>query len=61
MILKLIQKDDHVWSGLEIAFLVLSPVLGVLITRIILLLLVKPRKISVEDALIVIFKVWSAT
>lgn len=60
MIFKLIQNEGHVWTALEVTILVLSPVLGVFITRLILLLLVKPRKITLLEALSAIFKFWTA-
>jgi len=60
MIFKLIQNEGHIWTALEVTILVLSPVLGVFITRLILLLLVKPRKITLLEALSAIFKFWTA-
>ena len=60
MIFKLVQNEGHVWTALEVTILVLSPVLGVFITRLILLLLVKPRKITLLEALSAIFKFWTA-
>ena len=61
MFIKLIQEKDTDMSGGAIAFLVISPVLGIFITRTILLLLVKTRSLSWCDGIIIVLKFWTCS
>jgi len=45
-------------SGGAIAFLICSPIIGVFITRLIVLLLVKPKSISVGRCITIVAKFW---
>ena len=58
MFVKLVQEKDSAMSTGAIAFLVISPVLGVFITRLIILLLVKPKSMGVSLGASVVFKFW---
>ena len=61
MLLKLIQEKDETFTTAEWTCLGLSPVLGVFVTRLILLILVKSAKVSFCHGICVVFKFWSSS
>ena len=61
MFIELIKKERHSGlTGIEWAFLVISPVIGVFVTRLIILILVMPRGVGFGTAMVAVFKFWSA-
>ena len=60
MFLKLIQEKDETFTTFEWTCLGLSPVLGVFITRIILVILTKTSKVPLCHSIKAVFKFWSA-
>lgn len=60
MFIKLIQDKGDSMTGGQVTLLIVSPVIGVFITRLMLLFLVKPKMISSSTGFIAVFKFWSA-
>ena len=60
MFIKLVQEKDEKFHGGDWACLVISPILGVFITRLVLFLLVRMPSSTCQDGLRVVFKFWSA-
>jgi hypothetical protein len=60
MMIKLIQEKDTSMTGGQWTMLFLSPFIGVLASRIMLLFLVKPKQLNCKQALASIFIFWSA-
>ena len=59
MFVKLVQDKGDDMTGGAIAFLTISPILGVFITRLVILLLLKPVHIGYSRGAIVLLKFWN--
>mmetsp|Transcript_6946 Transcript_6946/g.8343 ORF Transcript_6946/g.8343 Transcript_6946/m.8343 type:complete len:329 (-) Transcript_6946:640-1626(-) len=61
MFVKLVTETGSDFSTTAITFLVLSPILGIFITRLILLILTRPRSLNCCAGILISLKFWSAS